>query len=301
MKATIGHAKVKTAVWALVLSLTFVFLTGATAPRFAPEWFKKGGEDRPVVVAHEYPPFRTVFLESKGLHVQIVTAVFDRAGMDVEVDIQPAKSLVIYALSQESTPAVIGEVADFSEVSRQHLVFVPFHVKTGRYFYYRPAHDKEPTWGGNPAKLKGYVCGLETGSNTEAYEKNGIAVSVGELPVLLERLKAGEIDVLGADADRAEWIIGTHFQDDKTSFGAMETPAWESFSFAVFNTNHENGALFASRFVDAMRQMLNDGSYDLILKNSGGKSPLSPLQRVKLEGYLDSLHRIGEKKPSPVR
>jgi polar amino acid transport system substrate-binding protein len=299
MKPKFRFGKIGNALFSLTIGLACFFLTGATAPRFAPEWFKQDAEVLPVVVFHEYPPYRSVSIEGGGLHARIVSAVFAAAGIDVVVDIQPAKSLVIYALSQAGTAAVVGEESDFRNVSREELVFVPFHLKTGRYFYYRPAYTEGSTWSGNLESLRGSVLGLERSSDVEAYESAGITVKLGEPKDLLDGLVTGEIDFLGSDADRLEWLIQERMPENAERFAAMEIPAWESFSFVVFNTAHKDAAMYAGRFIDTLKRLLENRGYDLILKAEGRNDVLPPTQRRKLIKYLDSLTLPGGRHGDP--
>jgi hypothetical protein len=277
----------------LVMALLLPFLMGATAPRFAPDWFKKGEESRSVVVALEYPPFRSLSVKGNGPQVQILLAAFARAGLNVEVDMQPAKSLMIYALSQEGTPAVIGERADFKEVPSENLVFVPFYVKTAKY-YYRAADRQPIVWNGNLENMRGRVLGLESAPETDAYEKAGIRVVVDNLSNLLQRLLKGEIDVVGADAERVKWALGAYFPEKRDALVPMKIPAWQSFSFAVFNTGHKNGQLLSGRFADVLRQMLKNGSYERLLKESGEIWGLTPSQQQHLEESLNAVQTKGE-------
>ena len=289
MKPIFVIGRIRNVAWVITMCLVFVFPAWATAPRFAPEWFQKDVESLPVVVAHEYPPYRSVSIDGKGHHARIVSAVFAVAGEDVELVVQPARSLMIYALSQEETAAVVGEEADFEGISRERLVFVPFHIKEARYFYYRPNHDGGSNWDGKLENMRGTVLGLEGPTDVQVWEKAGISVALGALPALLERLVAGEIDILGADAERTEWLIRKRMPGKEKQFVAMEIPAWDSFSYVVFNKNLGIGESSSARFVDALKRLLRDGGYDLILQNAGSRQALSNMQRKKLIQRLDSL------------
>lgn len=101
-------------------------ITGATAPRFAPDWFILDEGSKPLIVAYEYSPYRTVSTENKGIHMEIVMAAFKAAQVDVDVEIQPVKDLVRYALFQENALAVIGENWNFSKEEQRNLVSIPF-------------------------------------------------------------------------------------------------------------------------------------------------------------------------------
>jgi len=276
----------------LIVVLLVPVWAGATAPRFAPDWFKKGQESRPTIVALEYPPYRSLSVEGNGPQVQIIKAVFAKAGMDVEVDIQPAKSLMIYALSQEGTPAVVGEKADFKDVPSEYLVFVPFYVKTARFFC-RSADGSAIDWNGKLENMKGRLLGLESAPETDVYEKAGIRVVVGNLANLIEKLLKGEIDVVAADAERFKWTVSARFPEKKQDVVPMKIPAWQSFSFAVFNTEHENGRLFFGRFADALKEMVKNGSYERLLKNSEWVQTLTPTQKLRLEESLKAVQTKG--------
>ena len=276
----------------MLILLTPAWL-GATAPRFAPDWFKKGQETLPIVVALEYPPYRSLSMEGGGFQVQIIQAVFAKAGMDVEVDIQPAKSLMIYALSQEGTPAVIGEKADFKDIPSKQLAFVPFHVQTENYFY-RAGDERFIDSDGKLESMKGRTIGLESLPQTDVYDKMGIRVLLGKLPDLLEKLLNGEIDLVAADADRVNWTLNERFPKNNKGVVPIKMSVWHSFSFAVFNTEYKNGRLFSGRFADAVKTMLKDGSYEGLLKNIPGAHALTPEQKKELEIYLEAIETKGK-------
>ncbi len=252
---------------AIALVLLCSTLTAhATAPRFAPEWFQPAEDNPAVIIAHDYPPYRSATPETHGMHVQIVQAALAAVDLALAVDIQAAKSLVVYALLQENALAVIGENFNFQDSARQHLIFIPIHFRIGQYLFYEPSHSQDISWSGRPADLRGYRIGMESGDHSEDCQNAGLTCLRANIHDLFTQLTAGQLDLICIANARQIWFVNNYRPTDRMRIHALSPPAWQAPSWIVFNARHPSGQATSRQFKRGLRQLLDNGGYRRILE-----------------------------------
>jgi len=246
-----------------------------TAPRFGPKLLKS--EETIKIFAYQYPPLVDLQTPGMGIVANIVQAAFEEAGVDMQIDILPVKSLAKYSVLNENAIAVMGESGLFSEMESEKLVAVPCYEMTGGYYYYLPAHQEGMSWDGDLNKLRGYTCGAPTGEDITSYENASIKVIQDDLKSLLRKLKEKEIDFISAPDTVVRHYIQKFYSDEINNFTKMKVSAWTAPFSIFFNKANPLVETLKNAYSEGLKEIKQNGKYDRIVSmyEEEGQSQIS--------------------------
>jgi ABC-type amino acid transport substrate-binding protein len=262
--------------------ITINEVASATEPRITPGLLSP---ERLEIFTYENPPLASMDMPSGGLYPEIIQAALNKENVKATVTILPVRSLVKYNLIQDNAIAIIGDGWNFSEEERKRLIFIPFCIINGGYYYYRPAHKQELSLDGNISKLKGLTYGAQEGEDVTAFKEAGLSVRFGSVLSHYKKLKGKEIDFLSAPGLSAEWIVSKHYSGEKNNYLLIKNSSWEASSPIIFNTNNIEAKTVSRKLREGLIKIKLDGTYINILEKYHGEGSTPKDYFLRLERH----------------
>ena len=221
--------------------------------------------DKKEIFALDFPPFVSRDIKNGGMLNELVVAVLKEAKMEAIVTTVPIQSMIKYYLTQENTFGVLAYDASLTAVEKKSLIAIPLYVTTERYFYYAPAHKRALKYEGKLSNLKGLTYGASKGEEVSVYKRSGINVKKARTLSLFKKLQNSTVDFISLPTQTAKWFMENKFSKCKNDFKSMKTQSGSSKASIYFNLNHSNAKENAKSFTKALKTIVENGTYSLIL------------------------------------
>lgn len=251
----------------------------ATGPRIKQDLFTPNANP---VYALDFPPFISTEQPDGGVAVALTHAILQADNADTSISILPLARMLKYYLTQENALAVLGNHLNLTADARKELIFVPV-LRLKRYYYvHQGKHPQGLPLPEDLKSLEGLVYGADPEQDVSKLQQAGIRVETGKLLTLLEKLRAGHIDVLAESPWAVDWFLQRNLAADKASFMRLEPMAGEDTVYLIFNKQHPKGEAMARQFQSRLTAMIANGLYQAWLEKVFGDKQSVELHTLPL-------------------
>ena len=227
--------------------------------------FSATATERVKILTGEWAPYTSENLEGYGFFAEIITAVFEEMGMQVDYEFHTWKrceSLLKSGEAFAAMPYVVTEERkkyyDFSNVVA---------VSTGRFFYLKAKIHEEVLWE-KYTDLKPYRVGGVLGY---WYERPFIEAKLTVEFVqaeegIMKRLQAGRVDLVPMDELVGWAMLKNIAPNELADFDTLKKPINVSELHLMISKNYPNANEIREKFNVALKTIKRNGVYSRILK-----------------------------------
>lgn len=255
-----------------VISVSVSVSIMASGPRVTSALFESAHNE---IVAVETPALYSSHSPNGGMVFEIVMAALSREKESATLTTYPVQKLVNYYLTQEKVLAGLGIHWSLSENENKNLVSIPVALVREQYYFYKPSHPNGFGEKVTLPNLKGLTYGAHVGEDTSAYQTAQIKVVYGQSLFLFKKLKTQKVDFIKVPILSANSIIDTHFANDSSQFGVINSAVQKSVCKIIFNLKNPEAVQISNKFRKGLSTILENGQYQAIIEKYKGKTPIS--------------------------
>lgn len=222
-------------------------------------------KEKILLVTGEWFPYTSEKIVGSGYFSEIVTAVFNDMGFEVEYKFFPWKRCEELVKSGEAFATFPYIITD--ERQKIFTFSDPVANSTGRLFYLKKNFKSEPIWT-DYKSLKKYSIGGTFGYWYEAeFKKTGLKVDYSPNDeVAIKKLYSGRVNMLAIDELVGWELIKKLYPKEIDKFDVMDNPLNISELHLMISSSYANSSNLKDRFNISLSKIKKTPIYDKILK-----------------------------------
>lgn len=223
------------------------------------------------IAIDEWHPYVMPYSEDKGYIYEMIVAVFDEIGADLEIHIIPW-SRVFADLENHTYYASLG----WSKTSEREENFIfnriPILHTHMKFYYYEGNGIEDPSiYQGDLSALKDYkIGGVKQYFYSDSLIEAGLDVDwVSEENLNYMKLKTGRIDLFLNQPIIVNAYLEEHFPEDRDRFKSLDVDYATLYDYLITHKDYPDAAMITADFDKALEKLHRDGTISSLQSKYG--------------------------------